>query len=103
MIERSGSGKPKNTWIQWIRIRIRNTAKSNDIERPTDLVQHSAYKGISQHRRKSAANLENLYGLAISLAYPNGEEGGYFTCSKDFYLPSRRLEEGEVIRPTIFV
>jgi len=41
--------------------------------------------------------------LAISLAYPNGEEGGYFTCSKDFYLPSRRLEEGEVIRPTIFV
>jgi hypothetical protein len=22
----SGSGRPKNTWIRWIRIRIRNTA-----------------------------------------------------------------------------
>ncbi len=25
MIEGSGSGRPKNMWIRWIRIRIRNT------------------------------------------------------------------------------
>jgi hypothetical protein len=30
MIEGSGSGRPKNTWIRWIRIRIliRNTANN---------------------------------------------------------------------------
>ncbi len=27
------------------------------------------------------------YGLAVSLAYPNGEEGGNFLRSNDFYLP----------------
>ncbi len=30
----------------------------------------------------------------ISLAYPSGEEGGSFTCSNEYYLPSRLLEEG---------
>ncbi len=46
---------------------------------PTELVQHSAYRGefISAQGRCSS------YGLAFSLAYPNGEEGWlvYFTCS----------------------
>ncbi len=32
--------------------------------------------------------------MAISLAYPSGEEWGYFTCSNDFYLPSLRLLKG---------
>jgi hypothetical protein len=27
----SGSGRPKNMWIRWIRIRIRNTATSKTI------------------------------------------------------------------------
>jgi hypothetical protein len=43
----------------------------------TDLVQHFAYRG-SSHRREGAARLKNLYGLAISLAYPS-DEGGKFT------------------------
>jgi hypothetical protein len=34
MIEGSGSGRPKNTWIRWIRIRIRirNTGKKPEVE-----------------------------------------------------------------------
>jgi hypothetical protein len=32
-------------------------------------------------------------GLAISLFYPSGEEGGIFSCSIDLYLLSLRLEE----------
>ncbi len=38
-----------------------------------DLVQHFAYRG-SSHRREGAARLKNLYGLAMSLAYPSGRE-----------------------------
>jgi hypothetical protein len=37
----------------------------------------------------------NLYGLAISLAYQGVEEKGDFIHLQDFYLLSRRLEEGE--------
>jgi|688.fasta_scaffold783184_1 hypothetical protein len=34
--------------------------------------------------------LGRIVEYTISLAYPS-EGGGYFTCSNDFYLPSRRL------------
>ncbi len=33
--------------------------------------------------------------MAISLAYSSGEEGGLFTCSYDFYLPSQAQRKGE--------
>ncbi len=40
-----------------------------------------------------------LYGLATSLAYPSGEEGGNFLLN-DLYLPSLRVKEGgEVSSP----
>jgi hypothetical protein len=39
-----------------------------------------------------------LYGLAKSLAYPSGKEGGYFPRSNGFYLPTRCLEEGGMVK-----
>jgi hypothetical protein len=47
--------------------------QSNDRRAPTELAQHSAYSGNS-HRRSGAAS-HIFDGLAISLAYPSGEEG----------------------------
>ncbi len=37
IIEGSGSKRTKNTWILWIRIRIRNTAKKKTIPQGMDL------------------------------------------------------------------
>jgi hypothetical protein len=56
---------------------------------PTELVENVAYRW-SSHRRKGTILLDT-YGLAISLAYPSGEEGGIllvqmisdFTASSD--------------------
>ncbi len=61
---------------------------------PTELVQQFACRGSSDQRKDAGRQIVD-YGLAISLADPSEEEGGiYGTCSKDFYLPSWRLEGG---------
>jgi hypothetical protein len=58
-------------------------------ENPPELVQHFAYGG-SSHRRKGAAIIQ--YSLVISLPLSEWQIRGYFTCSNEDYLPSRRLE-----------
>ncbi len=60
-----------------------------DKERPLKLVQHFRL----QEKFKKIAAWHKL-NLAISLAYPSGKEGGHFTRSNDFYLPSLRLMGG---------
>ncbi len=57
-------------------IPVRISPQSNDLNgAPTQLVQHSAYRG-SSHRRKCRQQSHIQYGLATSLAYPSGEGDG---------------------------
>ncbi len=44
----SGSGRPKNTWIRWIRIRIRNTAIYSTVG--LNILRHTVHN-------KAASNL----------------------------------------------
>ncbi len=56
-----------------------------------------SFIGEVSYRRKSdeCPKFDMVFFWQSSLAYPSGEEGGYFTCSKDFYLPSLlRVGEG---------
>ncbi len=70
------------------------TASEQCLDRsPTELVQHFRWQGEFTAAQERSLTL-SLYGLAISLAYPSVEERGYFTHLQDFYLLSRRLEEG---------
>ncbi len=48
----------------------------------TQIVQHSAYSGSSQAHSVAKSLLVTLFihGLAISLAYPNGERGIFLLC-----------------------
>jgi hypothetical protein len=48
--------------------------KNDRFRAPTELTQHSAYRGNSHWR--SGADSHIIDGLAILLAYPSGEEGG---------------------------
>jgi hypothetical protein len=57
-----------------------------NIERRTELVKHSVYRGAHTGARALLVILFTLYGLAISQ--------WSFTFSKYLYLPSRCLEEG---------
>jgi hypothetical protein len=65
----------------------------------TNLVQPFADRW-SLHRRKGAARHIIDMVLTISLAYPSGEVGFFFS-SNDFYLPSRLLEKGGSQHPVV--
>ncbi len=47
---------------------------------PTEIVQHSAYRGSSHLRKGATSHIINRVWLYRS-PYPRGEKGGYFTCS----------------------
>jgi hypothetical protein len=57
-----------------------------NVERRTELVKHSVYRGAHTGARALLVILFTVYGLAISQ--------WFFTFSKYLYLPSRCLEEG---------
>jgi hypothetical protein len=71
---------------------------SNDWYRgPTELVQHFAYMGSSHRRKVAARHIIDLTWLCHSPIPVTW--GGYFTCSNDFYLPSRHpKKKGEAGR-----
>ncbi len=53
------------------------------------------FKNFARGGIHKGASRPSLIGLAVSLAYVSGEEGFFFTCLNDFYLPSRgTLQEG---------
>jgi hypothetical protein len=62
-----------------------------NIDRRTELVKHSVYRGALIGARAPLVMTFIVYGLAISLSAWCTES---FTFTKYFYLPSRRLEEG---------
>ncbi len=49
-----------------------------EIDRYTKLVQHSASKKSFHGRNDATGHIINTYDLAISLAYPSGEEGVFY-------------------------
>jgi hypothetical protein len=58
---------------------------------PPELVQHFLFIG-GVHIGARALHVLNftctVYGLAVSLSHPSGEEGDNFLVQNDFYLPS---------------
>jgi hypothetical protein len=75
MIEGSGSGswRPKNTWIRWIRIRIRNTATNPTIRPPASLtgvwVAIKCWAGSSCSARKSATRILRIRRSSARSSY----------------------------------
>jgi hypothetical protein len=74
---------------------------SNDWYRaPTELVQHNAFRGSSrQHKGSTIHNNEKVWLYHSPI--PRGRKGP-FTCSFYFYLPLRRVMEGEVTVNTLW-
>jgi hypothetical protein len=71
-------------------------AQSNNKRGPTELVQHSAYRGTSHRSNGAASHIIDLLWLNCS-PISVGRKGVFYSiCSYTYtdYLPSRRLEEG---------
>ncbi len=84
--------KPLDGQIQRLKLRlqIQVLPKSNDIEGLFSIPLIG-----EAHRRKGTANLEIFMAWLYRSHIPVERKGVlYFTCSKDFYLPSRSFEEG---------
>ncbi len=58
------------------------------------LIKHFDNRGCSHRRKSTASPIIDKVWLYRTPTH-GGEEGGYFTCSDEDHLPSRRLGEGE--------
>jgi hypothetical protein len=62
------------------------------VEKPLSKFSTFAYGEFTSAQERCLTYI--WYGLAISPGYPRGEEGGYFTRSNYFFLPSLSFDEG---------